>query len=210
MITVYNSGVPAEPKLVSYFERFTNLSPAFKQSLSEKIKYKKVVKGEFFFKEGNPAEELYFITKGLVRSYARYKGKEITLWINAETEIFTSTRGFVNNNVSDENIVACEDCELEYITKTDLNNLFNSFYESYILTRLILEQYYLDANERAFISKIQGAKDRYEYFLKSKKGYLMNRAALKYIASFLGIRLETFSRLRTSLKNNDKNPTVSY
>ena len=60
------------------------------------------------------------------------------------------------------------------------------------------ELYIQGASERAFIARLPTAQKRYERFLVTYP-HLMNRIPLKYIASFIGMRLETLSRLRSKV-----------
>jgi hypothetical protein len=95
-----------------------------------------------------------------------------------------------------ENIEALEPCSLEVIRGEDLLWLYAHFQETTDIARLILEGYYRDAEERAFIARLTSAKARYLYLVESKYGSAINRASLKYVASFLGMRKETLCRIR--------------
>ena len=67
--------------------------------------------------------------------------------------------------------------------------------------RKLLQQYYKDAEGRAFVARLTNAENKYKYFLKRYR-HLANRVPLKYIASFLGITLETLSRTRKKMSNS--------
>jgi len=82
----------------------------------------------------------------------------------------------------------------------DLENLYLQFPEFNIVTRKLLERYYQDAEGRAFIARLTNAENKYTQFL-AKYGHLSNRIPLKYIASFLGMTLETLSRVRKRLSS---------
>ena len=95
---------------------------------------------------------------------------------------------------------ALEDCEMLTLTLADLENLYLQFPEFNIVTRKLLERYYQDAEGRAFIARLTNAENKYTQFL-AKYGHLSNRIPLKYIASFLGMTLETLSRVRKRLSS---------
>jgi CRP-like cAMP-binding protein len=63
------------------------------------------------------------------------------------------------------------------------------------LARKIFQRYYADAEKRAFIARLTKAENKYRYFLLRHRD-LANRIPLKYIASYLGVTLETLSRIR--------------
>jgi CRP-like cAMP-binding protein len=84
------------------------------------------------------------------------------------------------------------------LTWGDYQDLFIKFPEFNIVARKILQKYYQDAEGRAFIARLTNAENKYRLFI-AKYGHLANRIPLKYIASFLGITLETLSRVRKRL-----------
>jgi CRP-like cAMP-binding protein len=94
-----------------------------------------------------------------------------------------------------ENIQAIEQCELIVAHYDALQYLYKHYIEVNIVGRKLLEKYYSDAEERAFISRIPNAGKRYRHFVETKSN-LANRIPLKYIASFLGMTIETMSRIR--------------
>ena len=157
-----------------------------------------VSKGKYILKSGDLCKDLYLIKKGIARSYIKDSSKDITTWITAEGEIITSIRGFHMQQPSMENIQAIEDCELIGASYEGLEDIYERFPEMNIVGRKLLVQYYIDAEERAYIARLSNASTKYGYFLETK-GHLANRIHLKYIASFLGMTIETLSRIRSKL-----------
>lgn len=145
-------------------------------------------------------EHIYFIKKGSVRGFIKEGDKDITTWITAENELVTSIYGLSKKRPALENMQALEDCEMLTLTLADLENLYLQFPEFNIVTRKLLERYYQDAEGRAFIARLTNAENKYTQFL-AKYGHLSNRIPLKYIASFLGMTLETLSRVRKRLSS---------
>lgn len=155
-----------------------------------------VDRGSYLLKAGETCKNLYFIRKGVVRGYVKDGTKEVTTWITAENEMVSSIRGLSLQEPSLENIQAIEHCDLIVATYESLHYLYENYIEVNIVGRKLLEQYYRDAEERAFISRIPNAAKRYRHFLETKSD-LANRIPLKYIASYLGMTIETLSRIRS-------------
>lgn len=155
-----------------------------------------VERGGYLLKTGEICRHLYFIRKGAIRGYIKDGSKEVTTWITAENEMVTSIRGLSLQEPSLENIQAIEHCDLVAAPYEALQYLYGHHIEMNIVGRKLLEQYYRDAEERAFISRIPNAGKRYYHFLETKSN-LSNRIPLKYIASYLGITIETLSRIRS-------------
>lgn len=153
-------------------------------------------KGKHLLKEGEISGHLYLILKGAMRSYIKEGTKDITTWINVENEIITSIRGFHLQQPSLENIQAIENCELVGASYESLQYLYENFPEMNIVGRKLLEQYYMDAEERVYMGRISTASTKYKHFINTQ-GHIANRIPLKYIASFLGMTIETLSRIRS-------------
>jgi CRP-like cAMP-binding protein len=86
------------------------------------------------------------------------------------------------------------------ITFDDLENLYIKFPEFNFVVRKLLQKYYRDAEGRAYIARLTNAETKYRHFIRNHS-HLANRIPLKYIASFLGITLETLSRVRKKISS---------
>jgi CRP-like cAMP-binding protein len=158
-------------------------------------------KGEMLVTAGAVCTNLYLIRKGVLRSYIKDDKKEITTWISGEQELATCITCFGLQQPARENIQAVEDCELSTLSFEDLQYLYDHFPEANIVGRKILEKYYRDAEERAFIARLMEATSKYKHFIATKAD-LLNRVPLKFIASYLGMTLETLSRIRSKLSRS--------
>lgn len=157
-------------------------------------------KGKLLLKAGEFCQQLYLVRQGVLRAYIKEDSKEITTWITAEDEMVTSIRSlFDPEQPSLENIQAIEDCELVGTQHESLQYAYEHYIEMNIVGRKLLERYYCDAEERAYISRLNRAEAKYRHFMITK-GRLVNRIPLKYIASYLGMTLETLSRIRSKMR----------
>ena len=152
--------------------------------------------GEIFLEQGSQKNNLYFITKGLIRSYyINEKGEEITNRLRYENQIIASYEILFFNQASRFNFQALEPTELLVIHFNEL--------------RTIIEQNSkLDSGRRYFmmniLSESLAAIDDF-ILLNPEKRYikfvlehpnLLSRVPLKYIANVLGITPVSLSRIR--------------
>jgi len=187
--------------LVATLNHFHPLSKGVQEYLRNSSVAVPFQKGELLLKEGDVCEHIWFINKGVIRGYVKEGHKDITTWITAEYELVTSIYGLENNEPATENIQALENCELLALTNKNVQELYEKFPEFNITIRKLLQQYYKDAEGRAFVARLTNAENKYKYFLKRYR-HLANRVPLKYIASFLGMTLETLSRTRSKMSNS--------
>lgn len=169
--------------------------------INQKAYPSQLSKGEMLVSAGAVCKNVYLIRKGILRSYIKEARKEITTWISGEQELATCITSFGLQQPARENIQALEDCELSTLSFDDLQYLYDNFPESNIVGRKILERYYRDAEERAFIARLMEATSKYKHFIATKSD-LLNRVPLKFIASYLGMTLETLSRIRSKLSRS--------
>ncbi|WP_373494397.1 Crp/Fnr family transcriptional regulator [Aquiflexum sp.] len=185
-IDLLNTIFPISPKLIEY--------------LHAKLKFTKYKKGEHICNSGEECDKMFVLQKGLVRGYFISGGKEITTWISCDRELVTSISGFFKRKASVENIQCLEDTSAEYLLFDDLKYGMEIFPEMVTLYRILLEQYYIYAEDRAFLARIPGALERFRYFNSTYQRHLLKRAPYKYLASLLAMRPETFSRILTEFR----------
>jgi CRP-like cAMP-binding protein len=157
-----------------------------------------IPKGKTILKAGEICPYVFIVCKGALRGFVKDGNKDITSWITVDNEMVSSISSFFMQLPSFENIQAIEACELIGLSYHHLEMIYTRFPEMNIVGRKLLEKYYRDAEERAYISRLSNAADKYNHLLNTKPN-LINRIPQKYIASFLGIRIETLSRLRSKL-----------
>jgi CRP-like cAMP-binding protein len=174
------------------------LSPAVIDFFQQNTEYSYIPRGRILLQAGTICEHLYFIKRGVVRGFISDGKKDMTTWITAENEIVTSITSLDLETPAIENMETIEDCEMLVLKSTDLKRLYVEFPEFNITGRKLLQQYYRDAESRAYIARITHAEYKYKHFLQ-KHDRLANRIPLKYIASYLGITIETLSRVRKKL-----------
>jgi CRP-like cAMP-binding protein len=176
------------------------LSPAAEVFLREHITTSTVRKRKLLLKEGATCENIYFVTKGALRGFVREGHRDITTWITVEDQLVSSIFSLSHRSPTVENIQALENCELLVMSLDDLETLYEEYPESNTLARKLLQLYYAEAERRAFIARLTKAENKYRHFLLHQQ-HLSNRIPLKYIASYLGMTLETLSRVRKKLSS---------
>jgi CRP-like cAMP-binding protein len=194
------TAIPESP-FTLFVKNIYPVSTAVQEFMNQRTHTEQLTKGELLVTAGAMCPNLYLIRKGVLRSFVKEGIKEITTWISGEQELVTCITCFGLQQPARENIQALEDCELTVMSLEDLQYLYDNFPEANIVGRKILEKYYRDAEERAFIARLMEATSKYKHFIATKS-HLLNRVPLKFIASYLGMTLETLSRIRSKLSRN--------
>ena len=110
-------------------------------------------------------------------------------------DIIVSVYSFFSRQPSFENIEILEDATLQSINWDQLQSLYKNYPEFNETGRLITENYYIKSEERVINLQTLTARQRYDQLLSTYPG-ILQKASLGQIASYLGIKQETLSRIR--------------
>ncbi len=187
--------------LINALSFFHPVSPGIQAFFARHLTNYHFKKKKLLLKAGTRCEYLFFVVKGALRGYIKEGKKEITTWITVENELVTSIPALSHTQPSREFIQAIEDTDVLMMKLTDLEKLYTEHPEFNIIARKLLQLYYSHAEDRAYIARLSKAKHKYRYYLESKQA-LATRIPLKYIASYLGMTLETLSKIRSQLANS--------
>lgn len=150
---------------------------------------------------GKVPQHLYYIVSGFMRLfYYNDNGDEVTTHINCPHGFFTAFAEYTNQTKASANVEAVTDCQLLRITRSDYDLLMNesSFWKDYGM--YILQESIIYNEERSKELATLTAEQRYLKLLKTQPQIIQN-VPLQYIASFLGIKAESLSRIRRNLIN---------
>jgi CRP-like cAMP-binding protein len=181
-------------------KHITSISPLSNQSMKEFLsawKYWSVPKDHFLLKEHSISDYIYFIEKGVARIFYYKNEKEVTEWITTDQHFFLSITSFFQRMPSRLIIHTLEPSEVYGVHHDDFMKLADQHHDIERLLRkmvtgsLILSQIRMDSIQ------FETAQQRYERLLNNSPE-IIKRVPLSYIASFLGVTLETLSRIRSS------------
>lgn len=182
--------------LLKTFNQFSGLKGRSIGTFLDISVVKRFTKGELLLREGDICDKLFFIEQGMVRSFYHREVKDVTISFSLAGEFITSMSGFITQQPTYENIEALEDSVVLEFGKEQLNELFEREPTWATIYRTVLEAYYVKLEEHLIFSKFKTARERYAELLHEKPE-IIHKASIGQIASFLGINIETLSRIRS-------------
>jgi CRP-like cAMP-binding protein len=156
-------------------------------------------KNEILINEGEIANCIAFTNKGYLRVYFNYNGEEITRDITPLHTFATALPSFISQAPSYEIISAITSSELFIIKKSDLDYLYSKYPKWERLGRRIIEDMFVEVQRRLYLFITESAEVRYKQFVKRYPD-IMHDVPLKYIADFIGVKLQSLSRLRKTVE----------
>jgi CRP-like cAMP-binding protein len=159
------------------------------------FEYIKLKKREILSLSKNKGEYIYFIEKGLIRYFQDVDGEEVTGQFFFEGGWYTDLDSYLTGQPSKQTVQAIEDSTLMYISKKNVDNLYNKFPKFERFGRLLGEQRHLGIRKKTDQLTLLNAEERYLELLKSRPK-VIKRVPQHYIASYLGIKPQSLSRIR--------------
>lgn len=182
--------------LFNFLGQFHALSEGLINYHLENCSFINIKKNKFILSPLDQNNSMYFILKGVVRGFVKEGQKDISTRFGFEHELIAASRPpHQQSRHSEEYLQAVEDCLLICLPYQNIDFLYRSYPETNLISRKLLEMQYHAASERSILARIPSALGR---FRKLESSHLsIERIPLRYLASYLGMRLETLSRIRT-------------
>lgn len=141
----------------------------------------------------------YFVCSGIMRNhFYNDLGESITTDLNSSPRFFTSYNNFINRNISHEIIECVTNCNLLRIKRDHIEMMAIESDTLKDFTIRYLEKVFEE--ERARIKELTtlSAEQRYRNLLNNAPNIILHVPS-QHIASYLGIKAETLSRIRRRL-----------
>jgi CRP-like cAMP-binding protein len=174
------------------------LTPDVAEHLNSCFAVIDIPKDSILIRQGQSCNHFYLIEKGFARIFSNINGKEITTLFARENDIITSTYALFTQNSSNENVEILENSVLLKINYEEFFNLCQEHHDLLKLYRAIMEKYFLLLEERTLSLQFDSALHRYRKLL-SEHPFILQRASLGSVASFLGMSPVTLSRMRAKI-----------
>ena len=191
-----------EKELFAFIEKYMPLTGDEKNALIALNLFRSAKKGTYLLKEGQYSTESFFVLKGCIRTFYSVDGNERT------TEFYTEMEGLsspciISKQPSELYISCVEDSFLSVSEVAMEAEIFEKFPKFESLCRILSEQL-LAKNQRSFDDyKTSSPEQRYLNLLKNRPD-LLQRVPQHQLASYLGIKPQSLSRLRARIVEKKK------
>lgn len=152
-------------------------------------------KGQIVVREGQFSKKGYLIVQGCSRAYYIKDGKDISDWFTFENQIMASVVSFFSKEPSPHYVEFIEDSTVIEFSKDTVDILTDKYRDFERFISKVVTETMLGLCERLYTIQFNKAEERYKHLLTIYPD-ITNRIPLTHIASYLGITLETLSRIR--------------
>lgn len=187
--------ISPEEEIIRYISKFTTLSDLEVQGIIANINVRYYKKGAFLLREGQIASLCFFVLKGCVRQYYLVDGEEKTTNFYTEGQPITPYAGTFKREPSKYYLACVEDCILSAGTPEDEARLYQMFPRFEAVSRTALEEEMGKNADQLSNFILSSPEERYLHLLETRPD-LLDRVPQYQLASFLGIKPESLSRIR--------------
>jgi CRP-like cAMP-binding protein len=188
--------------LFDFISKYISLTEEEKNAIISLNLFRTVTKGTILLKEGQKSQDELFVLKGCIRKYYIIDGEEKT------TAFFTEMEGLVThcvvNKTASEYFISCVEDTIIAITTPDMGVEVNTKFPKFeIMCRLLSEELLAKQQINFDEFKTSSPEQRYLNLLQSRPD-LIQRVPQHQLASFLGIKPQSLSRLRARIMEKNK------
>lgn len=198
----YNDNMETIRSFMIYLQKLSDITEEeFNKHLLPVCTVPRFAKKEVITKAGEMEDHFNFIVKGLARKYYKKGAEDINVQISMEGHMMLSQESFHSRQPSEYTIEAIEPTTLVSIKYDDAEKMFASSQRMEHLGRVIVT-YSMVIKDKWQMQLIKMTpRERFISFV-NKNPELMQRVPQKYLASYLNIKPETFSRFKHLVKTH--------
>lgn len=182
--------------IIKHFNNYLPLDDRESEVLTSRLTERKIKRKQYILQEGDICKYFTYVVEGCFKMYGvDHSGAEHNLVFTAENDWIADIDSLHKERPSKLFIEAVEPSTILQISKGDLWYLYTNFPKFDRNFRVIIEDKYIELQNRLLQTFSTTAYQRYESFLEQYPN-LSNRLPNTQIASYLGITPEFLSKIR--------------
>ncbi|MCU0432640.1 MAG: Crp/Fnr family transcriptional regulator [Bacteroidia bacterium] len=181
-----------------FLARFGTFSEDEISAFAEIGKLQHAAAKTLIFQGDRTFNRLYFVDKGLIRAFRLLDGEDYTYFFFSPSDFAVDYQSFLTGQISNLFFETLTETTFIEFSKQDIYSLYERFPRFEKLGRLMAENAYLSAAERLKQHQTDDLKTRYLKLI-SRNPELFQHVAQHYIASYLGVKPQSLSRVRAQI-----------
>ncbi|WP_247235574.1 Crp/Fnr family transcriptional regulator [Telluribacter sp. SYSU D00476] len=200
-----------EQKILDYIAKYVPLTVEEKQAIVKELPYRTFRKGTHVLRQGQISRECYFNVQGLVRQYELVDGEEKTTDFYSEGEALVAFDSAARQEPSTFNWICEEDTTLVIGRLDQIEEAYAKNPKLEKMSALFISQEFGKYQRLSSALLTLTSEQRY-LRLTEQRPELLQRVPQYHLASYLGIKPETLSRIRRKIsqKQSDTTPRKQH
>ena len=181
--------------ILAISNNFSHLTDECVSDLLEVAKIRLAGKNEIIFQQDDFVDRTFYFIQGCVKAYRDNGNRQIIDWFSFENEFITPITGFFRETPSEHSIETLEPCVYLELSRDVIFQFVEKHHCFETLVRKGITDTLLKLQDRIASIQFESASHKYNTLLKTRPD-IIKRVSLTDIANYLGISLETLSRVR--------------
>lgn len=182
-------------EIVKLISRYLDLSNDEATAFAECIPIKTFKKGELLLREGQTSRDSYFVIEGCLRKYYIINGEEKTTEFYVEDDSVASLQSYKNKTPANHYFECIEDSRLAVLNHDKEQELYKRVPKYETLCRMSMEDNFGEQQEALAKFIMSSPEERYKNLVDTRPD-LLQRIPQYHLASYLGVKPESLSRIR--------------
>lgn len=182
-------------KLRKGISRYVDLLEEEWEAFKSIVRFQRFAKGDYLVKADEVCTVAAFICQGIMRYYYLKDGNEYIGHIAMEGEFISAYSSFLTERPTRQIVDTLEPAAFFSFKRRDLYSLYDKYKNIERMGRKIAEEIIVGSQYRTAMMLFNSAEERYDW-LVSARSELLNRVPQYMLASYIGIKPESLSRLR--------------
>ncbi|HEX5170195.1 MAG TPA: cyclic nucleotide-binding domain-containing protein [Cyclobacteriaceae bacterium] len=182
-------------QLIHEINKYIELDDADTEIVKALFIDRNLARGDYFLKAGDVCREIGFIHSGLIYYGVNTDGHETVHNFADEHSFVSNYDSLINQTPSVKDIVALEETRMLVITRGSLEEFYSRVNHGERFGRLLIQEVYTNAIKQLLSFYNSDPETRYTEFVQRHPD-LVQRIPQYYIASFVGIKPQSLSRIR--------------
>jgi CRP/FNR family transcriptional regulator, anaerobic regulatory protein len=187
-------------QILQSIKSIVSLNENEEEAFTKILEIKQFKKKAFLLQQGQICNKVSFINTGCMRLFYEVEGVENTVQFFFAERWYTDYESFLTGQPTIENLQALENCEVIQFKKSDLYNLYITHPVFERVGRILAENAFLSLSQLNKMLTNEEPQQRYLSLL-SQRPEVVKNIPQHYIASYLGIKPESLSRIRKRIQN---------
>jgi len=182
--------------LEPYLQNKFKFNPSEIELIASCFTSKTLKKNDYFLKEGQICKSISFVAQGGFIFFQNIDGEESVCDFAFDNDWLAQYKSLLSQQPSDLSIRATEDSELFEMNMEKMDAACKSMPTINVMRTAMAEEYFTKSTQRATNLTNLDAKDRY-FALLEDRPIIHQKVPQYYIASYLGIKPQSLSRIRS-------------
>ncbi len=189
-----------EELLREHMARFIRLSDVEFDRFYQCLHFRQLKRREVLLSIGEICRDAYFIQQGCLRYFNVVDGEEITGQFFFEHSWYSDYESFLLEQPSEQGIQALEPSQTALLSKSSLLQLYTELPQFERFGRLMAENAFIGLRKRTETLTHLTPEERYLRLLQHRPK-VIERVPQHFIASYLGIKPQSLSRIRKRISS---------